>query len=804
MERTAVQIETGRSQGSRSSSSGVLQRQCACGTHTMGGGQCAECQKKKMSVGGMPLQAKLAISEPGDVYEQEADRVAEQVMRMSLADESKRQKSGMTQPLVQRRASSGAIGVAETSPSVHKVLNSPGQPLDTTTRAFFEPRFGHDLSEVRVHSNTAAEQSARDVNAHAYTVGHNIVFGAGQFVPGTHDGRRLIAHELTHIVQQLGTQEFDVHRHAHFINPMSTILIQRFGSREHRSLGDTATGRMLVNVGGESSSSRFELTHGDVIALSGDYFLPDELMRLGAIPGNQGQNVGTRDEIIWALKLIDASDTRFSIGGIWHGFVFSDRVKAAVEARYQSLAAQNTSHFYAPSGRTSTGQPIRSSAATDVGAFGAYRRFHERALVLAYTAGGATGGTISRAMAMEAAAQHFLTDSFSAGHLRTPVALIRSYWGGRYPLFWYNLLHKMALDTVIRMNAIDSNVATTLGTVQDMYENIVAQVNAIATSLPQITLGDLLSLLFHDFDNVMGVVVRGGVVFGDSHLDDSNPSNITRAIAQDAIIAGNQDVNEAFTLGGSMPGLTEAAVFENVRTSTRAPANRYNAEMRIPDLDPSNPVQNWRASDFETLWTQHMVGTSGPTVGDQIRAAMLPGGEIRSQLNNLQSSFPAVEHVVKRGVPLGDLHPRRAYLEGFVQPLASDPRAGILSVIHWAPNYGLRDVDRDDISLATGNELSATGRLSGMTTEARAAYIRELIGGAVAGDEEALVIEIFSTAVASERPNIYRLVEGHNWNGNWVEGVFVEDDDIWNALNHSRLRQLRTLINEGVPSVPAP
>ncbi|HEY5602068.1 MAG TPA: DUF4157 domain-containing protein [Gammaproteobacteria bacterium] len=68
-------------------------------------------------------------------------------------------------------------------------------------------RFGHDFSDVRVHTGAAAEQSAGDVNARAYTVGHNVVFGAGQFAPQTHQGRRLIAHELAHVVQQSGTAE---------------------------------------------------------------------------------------------------------------------------------------------------------------------------------------------------------------------------------------------------------------------------------------------------------------------------------------------------------------------------------------------------------------------------------------------------------------------------------------------------------------------------------------------------------------------------------------------------------------------
>lgn len=181
---------------------GLLQRQCECGTHTMDGGRCAECQKKKMGISGQPLQTKLAISEPCDVYEQEADRVAEQVMRMSATDVSRRQPSGMTQPLVQRRASGSPTGVAEAPPSVHKVLNSPGQPLDAVTRAFFEPRFGHDFSHVRVLTNAGAAESAREVNALAYTVGNKVVFGAGSQSLQDTSARRLIAHELTHVVQQ--------------------------------------------------------------------------------------------------------------------------------------------------------------------------------------------------------------------------------------------------------------------------------------------------------------------------------------------------------------------------------------------------------------------------------------------------------------------------------------------------------------------------------------------------------------------------------------------------------------------------
>jgi len=91
---------------------------------------------------------------------------------------------------------------SEVPPIVHEVLRSPGQPLDLKTRAFMEPRFGHDFSQVRVHTDVNAAASARAVNALAYTVGRDVVFEDGQYAPWTREGGRLLAHELTHVMQQ--------------------------------------------------------------------------------------------------------------------------------------------------------------------------------------------------------------------------------------------------------------------------------------------------------------------------------------------------------------------------------------------------------------------------------------------------------------------------------------------------------------------------------------------------------------------------------------------------------------------------
>jgi hypothetical protein len=172
----------------------LLQRKCACGSSTSSlTGECAECKGKKL------LQTKLTIGASNDPLELEADRVANQV----LAAPEHSPVSGVP-PLIQRFTGQ-ATGQANTAPaSVDSVIASSGRALEPALRQDMEERFGHDFSRVRVHTDRAAEQSARDLNANAYTVGHDVVFGAGRFAPMTHEGRHLLAHELTHVVQQSG------------------------------------------------------------------------------------------------------------------------------------------------------------------------------------------------------------------------------------------------------------------------------------------------------------------------------------------------------------------------------------------------------------------------------------------------------------------------------------------------------------------------------------------------------------------------------------------------------------------------
>ena len=183
---------------------------------------------------GRILPAKLAISQPGDQYEQEADRVADQIMRMpdpatptvvqsdgppqvsrlqrkcAQCEEEQIQRQPMDEKMEEEEESTlqtkeAAGQTPQITPAAQariSGLQGGGAPLPASVRNFFEPRFGHDFSQVRIHTYGAAAESAREVNAMAYTMGRDIVFGQGHYAPDAPDGRRLLAHELTHTLQQ--------------------------------------------------------------------------------------------------------------------------------------------------------------------------------------------------------------------------------------------------------------------------------------------------------------------------------------------------------------------------------------------------------------------------------------------------------------------------------------------------------------------------------------------------------------------------------------------------------------------------
>ena len=471
---------------------------------------------------------------------------------------------------------------------------------------------------------------------------------------------------------------------------------------EHRDIGDTAAGGALVNLGGESAQERFWLGYGDVMALSGDYFTPepapgstadadadalaaDDLFSLARIPGKSGMKPRSRDEIVCALKVmtIDEAfiDPRFQAGGRFAHFKFNSRassrdVERRVRDRYLELAATNDDHFVTPGGITHERRP--GSPTSFGSAVLAYRHYHQLALEQACRLG-RSRGDLSEAMAREAAAQHFLTDAVTAGHMRTPVALIRRYWHARYPSFWESLQRRVAADTASTLREL----AWALRQLPAgfLHDSTLAALKRRTRRYPQLSVGDFLARLFHDWDNRSGLIIdTGGVVFGDGHVH----RGATRPLALEAVRAGIDDVEAAFELGAARSPLSGESLYHAVRAATGAAADMFLAESKIPRLSVANPRQNWQATDIETLWETPIVGSSETTVGQALADMMQPDGYFIRQLDCLGQGLVEAYGLLAAPI-LGNWLAHKgcqAYHRGFVAALAAQPRQVILSVVH--------------------------------------------------------------------------------------------------------------------------
>ncbi|MGH4014006.1 MAG: hypothetical protein ACRDSL_08785 [Pseudonocardiaceae bacterium] len=471
-------------------------------------------------------------------------------------------------------------------------------------------------------------------------------------------------------------------------------------------MGEAATGGALVQVGGDSAEERFTLGYGDMVALSGDFFAchypgvngvaatqvgpagsaADDLFRLAAIPGKQGTKLGTRDEIVCALQVMAVdgafADARFEPGGEFEHYQFTEtaavtELERRVRDRFLALATANGDHFVTP------GQPdtVHDHNGPPTSRFDsavlAYRHLHQAALDEACRLGRCRGDE-SRAMAWEAAAQHYLTDAFSAGHLRTPVTAMRHFWHHRYPQFWQSLQRKVAADTAAALREL----ARPARMLPDGFldDRALVAVKARTRTYPPITLGDLLARVFHDWDNSHGLMLEGGgILFGDGLIEEG----VGKKLAVAAVRSGIDDVEVAYRLGMSGSRLRREALYRAVRSATGAPDDAFGPETRIPILSADNPPQNWRATDAEALWNSPIVGTTGTTVGMAVEQTLRQGTEVSRRLDCLGPGVFEVPNLL--GVPALRRWVARkacqAYHHGFIQGLAQDPRATVLAIV---------------------------------------------------------------------------------------------------------------------------
>jgi hypothetical protein len=358
-----------------------------------------------------------------------------------------------------------------------------GRPLDLATLAFFEPRLGADLGAVRVHTDGEAASSARALRAEAYTVGISIVFGAGRYDPQSSTGKELLAHELAHVVGRTAPAAAAIPFH-----------VQRFESPEHIELGDQAVGGRLGFITLKSHDRDFPqrnqpqsawpkewqvrfnsgtieqrramtkgLTYGEILALTGDLYADFDALTRAPL-----------HDVIDLIPLIRAKDAT------------TEQFQKATGGRYLALAAQNVSHF--------------SNVAVGQRNIDVWRGMHAEAIQAARAGHGNT------AYGLNAGADHFLTDAFSGGHIRTP------------------------------------------------RDRLIGSAK-----------GNIESKIFHDLDNQSGVRVvnaRGDtwVAYGDNDLDD--PRNARgRQMALEAVRLSRQDVSDALTRGRVYPEPKPDAAF---------------------------------------------------------------------------------------------------------------------------------------------------------------------------------------------------------------------------------------------------
>ena len=676
----------------------------------------------------LPIQAKLKVGAVDDPLEHEADRVADQVMRMPAPEvattPTPQQVSRMgsewqeEEKLQKKEAVPAAPTLSEAPASVHAALRSPGEPLDAATRGYFEPRFGRDFSSVRVHTDAAAAQSARDVNAQAYTVGHTIAFDSGQFAPGSHEGRRLLAHELTHALQQgasairQSAMSDGIHMAAagHGAIDQSEGRVQRFTEPGHKLIGDAAFGTELLSLG------EVKMSYGDAVAL-GDYFGSfDHIRRLAGKEGKERNTKGVLRYVLWVKIRKHKKETKL---GDW----YDETAVFQAEQISRSLDSKNISHFPNPRSGDTTLDPLQKNQRVGddkkpLGAAATYRQAHEEAMWMAYI-NGTHQQNNDDALLADGFACHFLTDSFSASHLRTPRASIKEYWDQKVPGFRNKLIQWLAYQISQQplSNVFAVNIAENIGALAAVgsIENFVITKLSILLSGGDFSFGDVVSLIIHDAEGAATVEasIDGSPItlVGDKDLvdekavDDLDPEGDkvyslkkagaaadTSKAAIAAVKASLDDIYDAYMAGlpenlgtiglgyagfGDLRRTTHHKDFDTFKKDTLGRRHLYRAEQLVPTavddsrLPPEKKTLPWMQNSVDDLMSNSRIKDALVVFG---RGEAKVFSETLKQMDDLR---PAHRAVIEKALiaPLDSGDPER--IGRLFKSIIAGPRAGL-------------------------------------------------------------------------------------------------------------------------------
>jgi hypothetical protein len=424
----------------------------------------------------------------------------------------------------------------------------------------------------------------------------------------------------------------------------SRPVIQRFAELEHKAIGDRAVGDVRYRL-----SPLVQMTHGDLVAM-GDYFSsPDEIASLAATPGKRK---GTLGEVYYALFVSVRGQDEKSMMGEW----FDESAKAAVNERFYKLAATNVSHFPNPYGGDEELDPRTKAKRHEgpgepIGQAATYRDGHVRAIRRALELGKA-GKPIGGALAIDAFASHFLTDAFSAGHLRTPRVPVQEYWRRKVPDF-YQRFQRWLGDTMaewIDHNGAQWQQAVPMGAKRNAA---LAAVRDALKSMPPMSFGDVVGLAVHDFDSERGVVVElngkrmrmvgDGKLLdpeGDDEPGQAKAAHDTMDLAVKAVEASTADVEKAHDLGRGGTDLDVA-----VARLTSAGKGLFAAERLVP-----KPVADEKLTVADKSLRWHFDTVEELLQDKRMRRAITIFANNKAQMFDSIMDNPKIDAVAKQGL----------------------------------------------------------------------------------------------------------------------------------------------------------
>lgn len=531
-------------------------------------------------------------------------------------------------------------------------------------------------------------------------------------------------------------------------------VLQRFEEHEHQKIGDEATEGPLGQVRTVQLAPDYSVTYGEMVAMAGDHFETiDQMRQMAAKPG---RGAGTREELEY-VRTVKINGNKAAAGG------FSPEATKASEERYLQLASQNVSHFLAP-GAGDQDRPLADRAGEVIttarlsklfpftrvelvrapqNAVAAYHMNHARALVEAASAGKA-GTPIDVALATEAFGNHYLTDSFSGGHVRTERRSAFDHWNERVPMFPYNLQGYLA-------ERIAEHLSDSIGwfTEEGFYsgdsapgEGTFAAIgDKLAAQGTPLTFGVVVAKAIHDYDNKMGVLaVVGGEqvkLYGDDRLGHGDEERL----AVEAVRVSATEVEEAYRLGQAgvapegVPGSIQVPYVDGLFAAERLLQRAVpdNEQTVLADQTPSVP---WNFENY---------------------ADLLGNGLFREALKG----FCAGQASRLNGLVKGERQEVQDAVTRITVRLGGDEAPEVVKeIIEWVPETGGGKFDADDTNAMIYVERAAAtqGGLASLALPQRIKLIRFLFSGIkVWADEEDAAFRVL-TAKPSDTQSVIEAV----------------------------------------------